>query len=103
MEAADRRKRDDLSSAILDGPSGRRIIIERHVRSVLVVISEVLTNEMEQMALTQDDDVVEQLSSKHTDAALGVAVLPRGTKRGSELLEAKVFGLFRESHGSARA
>jgi hypothetical protein len=64
VEAADARKRDDRATARrLDGARDGRVAIERHVRSVLVVIGDVLADQPQQMALSKHDDVIEQLAT----------------------------------------
>jgi len=42
------------------------------------------------MSLAKDNDVIEELSPKRTDEALGIAVLPRRTWRRPELFDAQV-------------
>jgi hypothetical protein len=64
VQPADARKRDDPATARrLDGARVGRVAIERHVRSVLVVIGDMLADQAQQMPLPKHDDVIEQLAS----------------------------------------
>jgi hypothetical protein len=66
---------DDLPSRWrLDGAGDRRVGAERHVRPVVVVVLHVLADGAEEVTLTEDDEVIEQLASKGPDETLGVAV-----------------------------
>jgi hypothetical protein len=64
MEPTDARKRDAPATARrLDGARERRVATERHARSVLVVIGDILAEQAQQMALPKHDDVIEQLAT----------------------------------------
>jgi hypothetical protein len=76
VQAADAAKGDDLSGAgRFDGARDRRIAAERHVRSVPVVVVDVLADQAEQMPLAEHDDVVEQFAPQRPDPPLGESVL----------------------------
>src|SRR5262249_52888406 len=59
----------------------RRFFVEPEVRAIVVVVSHVLGEHPTEMALVQDDDVVEQLAAHAADPALGYAVLPGAAVR----------------------
>jgi hypothetical protein len=64
VEASDSGKCDNFARARRFGSArDRRIALERHVRSILVVIGDVLAHQPEQMALPKNNDVVEQLAA----------------------------------------
>jgi hypothetical protein len=64
VEVSDSGKCDDFVCARrFDSARDRRIAVERHVRSVLVVIGDVLAHQPEQMALPTNNDVVAQLAA----------------------------------------
>jgi hypothetical protein len=89
VEPADARERDHVAAlGALDRSPRRCIAVERHVRTVVVVEADVVSNEPEQVPLAEDDDVVEQLASDRPDEPLGKAVLPGRARRDPELLEA---------------
>ena len=62
---------------MLDGPSVRRILLERIVDPVVMVIGHVLADEPTQVSLIQRDDMVEKLSATAANPALGYSILPR--------------------------
>ena len=64
VESTDSRKCDDLSSSRrFNVARGRRVGGKRHMRSVVVVIGHVGSNEAEQMTLAEDDDLIKQFST----------------------------------------
>jgi hypothetical protein len=64
VESTDARKRDDPATARrLDGARDRRVATERHLRSVLVVIGDILAEQAQQMPLPKHDNVIEQLAT----------------------------------------
>jgi hypothetical protein len=80
MQATNPWKADDdrrRARARLDGTSKRSVLVVPEMRSVEVVVVEELAEQLLQVALAQDDDVVEQLPPDGGDEALGDAVLPR--------------------------
>ena len=77
VESADARQRDDLAQLRPFGRTpGRSITVERHVGPVVVVEADIVANEPLQVALAEDDDVIEQVASDRPDEPLGEAVLP---------------------------
>jgi putative transposase len=63
-KASDTGKCDDLARARrLGSARNRRIAPKRHMRSILVVVGDVVTDQAEQMPLPEDNDVVEQLAA----------------------------------------
>jgi hypothetical protein len=58
---------------------------------VFVVIAEVFFQQSSQMSLVQNDHVVEQIPTYIPNLALGDAVLPRTSKRGSDRFRAVLF------------
>ena len=64
VEPTDAGKLDDPATARrLDGARDRRVATERHVRSVLVAIGDMLAEQAQQMPLPKHDDVIEQLAT----------------------------------------
>jgi hypothetical protein len=64
VEASDSGKCDDFACARwLGSARNRRIALERHVRSILVVIGDVLADQAEQMTFPKDNHVIEQLAA----------------------------------------
>ena len=76
MQPAEDRTRDDLAEP-LDGPMARRILVERQMRSEIVVIMNVGSKNPAQMGLAQDNDVIEAVPSDRADQPLGMPILPR--------------------------
>jgi len=69
----------------LHGAGNRCVTVERHVRPVLVVVGGVRLYEAQQVALSEDDHVVQDLAPERADEALRVTVLPGRPGRGLEL------------------
>ena len=59
------------------------------MRPVLVVIAEVFVHEALQMALMENNHMIEQVATTGADPALGHAVLPRTAEAGSLGLDAE--------------
>jgi hypothetical protein len=60
------------------------------MRSVLVVIIDIATDQAQQMPLSEHDDVVEQLSPEGPYPSLRVTVLPRRARRRLHLHDAEI-------------
>lgn len=60
----------------LDWPLIRRILAQRIVDAVLMIIADVIANQAAKMLLIQRDDVVEDLSATTADPSLRGSVLP---------------------------
>ena len=69
--------------------AGRRSLRQREVRSVFVVVTDILVHQPPQMSFVQHYYMVEQISSTTADPTLGNAVLPRASKAGLLWLDAK--------------
>jgi hypothetical protein len=54
------------------------------VRSVAVVVGDIVVDEAAQLVLTEDDDVVEQFAAEGSDEALGDPVLPGAAEAGPD-------------------
>src|ERR1019366_3388427 len=74
----------------LDRAGDRRVAVESDVRAVLVVVGGVLADQVQEMTLTEHNHVIEELSTKSAYPPFGVAILPRGPRRGAELFDPKV-------------
>jgi hypothetical protein len=83
MQATDFADRDDLAELRrLDRPHVRRILGQGEVGPGAVVVLEVSGEEVSQMALAQDEDVVETLTADRADQAFGKRILPRASGSG---------------------
>ena len=70
VDATDARKRDDASAdRQFDGTRDGRVAVERHVGTVLIVVTRMLSHQPQLVALAQHDDVVEHFAPKraHSD------------------------------------
>src|SRR5450756_1061000 len=65
-------------------PASRRLLVQPQVRSVVVIIGNVLGDESLQMALIQRDYVVEQVAAAASDPTLGDPILPGTPNRGTD-------------------
>src|ERR1035441_8767593 len=64
-------------------PTSRGLLVQPEVRSVVVIIGNVLGEESLQMALIQRDHVVEQVAAAASDPKLGDPILPGTPNRGT--------------------
>lgn len=69
-----------------DRPEQGHVLFETEMRSVLVIIGDVLLGKVNRMALVEDDDVIKELSSTTANPTLRHAVLPRTSIRRSTRL-----------------
>jgi hypothetical protein len=91
VEPTDAGKGHDSATARrLNGTLDWRIAIERHVRSVLVVIGDMLADQAEQMHLAKHDQVIKQLAAQCAHPSFRVSVLPRRARRDADLPDAQV-------------
>ena len=89
MESTDTWKRDDATVLwALYLTFVRRVALQRHVRSVSVIVGEVITENPLQMISVQDDHVVETFTAYRADDSLGVRILPRRTRRDEDFFDA---------------
>ena len=58
-------------------PTSGRLLRQRELRPVIMVVLDVLSHEPLQLAFVKHDDVVQQIAAAVADEALGDAVLPR--------------------------
>src|ERR1035437_6597822 len=65
-------------------PASRRLLVQPEVRSVVVIVGNVLGEESLQMALIQGDHVVEQVAAATSDPTLGDPILPGTSNRGTD-------------------
>ena len=73
-----------------NGACDGRITVERHVRSVTIVVPDEFTYSSQQMTLAEHNEMVEQLPPQRPDKSFGVSVLPRRSRRGHELADPHV-------------
>jgi hypothetical protein len=72
------RQLDDVSHrGKLDSSWVGSVLVQREVSSRELVVVEVVGHEPVDMALTQDDDVIEKLTPDGANEALDVRILPR--------------------------
>ena len=75
MKSAEDRLSSELAEP-LDRPMARGILTQGQMRSELVVVAGVGCKDPAQMALAEDDDVIEAFPADRADQSLGMAVLP---------------------------
>ena len=77
MQPVDLRYGDDAAAPQwLDGTRVRTILVEREMGSGSVVVVHVRCKDVAQMALVEDDDLIQALPPDRADHALDVSVLP---------------------------
>jgi hypothetical protein len=87
MQAAESRKGNDPrigNSAIRRNSAFRSFLFQAEVRSVAVIVADVLAQQAFQMKLVEHDRMIKQVPSAASYESLGHAVLP-GTLKGSPL------------------
>src|ERR1035438_7906497 len=65
-------------------PASRRLLVQPEVRSVVVIVGNVLGEESLQMPLIQRDHVVEQVAAAASDPTFGDPILPGPLHRGTD-------------------
>src|SRR5664279_4057236 len=65
-------------------PASRCLLVQPQVRSVVVIIGNILGEESLQMAFIQRDHVVEQVAAAASDPTLSDAILPGTPNRGTD-------------------
>jgi len=89
MKSSDLRKHTHLSAVgRLGGPSIARILAERHVRARPVVVGEVGTKDLSEMALVENNDVIQTISPDRADDPFGERISPWAPRRRHNLLDA---------------
>jgi hypothetical protein len=64
VQSTDARKGDNFAgSRRLDVARDRRVSAKRHMRPIAVVVTDVLTDETQQVSFPKHDDVIEQLAT----------------------------------------
>ena len=86
VETAEPRQGDDLD--VPSEPSLRRTACgrglgEAEVGAVAAVVRDVLAEQAQQVAVVEDDDMVEELATDAADPTLRDAVLPRAPRGGA--------------------
>ena len=77
VEAADFGPRHDSAGAGgIDGACLRRVLAERKVRSRAMVVRDVGSQHLPEMALIEDNHVIQTLLTDGPDDAFGVGILP---------------------------
>src|ERR1022692_712056 len=72
-------------------PASRRLLVQPQVRSVVVIVGNVLGDESLQMALIQCDYVVEQVAAAASDPTLGDCASPQSkTHQGQCILKSSL-------------
>ena len=74
--------------------TGGRSLRQRNMRSVVVVVADVIIHESFQMPRIEHDHVVEQIATAVADPALSDTVLPRTPEAGSLGLDTKALHRF---------
>jgi hypothetical protein len=75
MKSAENRPRGDTTEP-LNGPTVRRILVQRQMRSVFVVITDVGTKNSTQVGVAEDDDVIEAFPADRANQPLRMPILP---------------------------
>ena len=75
MKSAEKRPRGDVTEP-LNGPTVRRILVQRQMRSVFVVITDVGTKNSTQVGVAEDDDVIEAFPADRANQPLRMPILP---------------------------
>ena len=75
MKSAEDRPRCDLAIPV-DRPMGRRILLQRQMRSEFVVIAGVGRKNLAQMGFAEDDDVIEAFAADRANQPLRTPILP---------------------------
>ena len=75
MKSAENRPRGDVTE-LLNGPTVRRILFQRQMRSVFVVITDVGTKNSTQVDVAEDDDVIEAFPADQANQLPRMPILP---------------------------
>ena len=85
VQAAENRRRDEVSLARLQCSRSRCILAQGQVSAGLVIVTKVLVKDMPEVTLTQNDQVVETLSPDRPDYAFAEWVLPGPSQQATGL------------------
>jgi hypothetical protein len=69
----------------LYGTRPRAVLAERKMRSDVMMVLKIARQNATQMALVEDDDVIQAFSADRTDETLNVRVLPGRSRRSDDL------------------
>ena len=75
MQAAEDGPRFDAAEGVNWSPR-RRILVQGQVCSAPIVVARITAQQMEKVALSQDNHVVQTVPSDRTDRPLAISVLP---------------------------
>jgi hypothetical protein len=91
VQAADfRQLHDPFDLGRLDPPDVRRILIEREVSAGPVIVREVRGQDASQVALAENNDMVQALAPHRADEALSKGILPRPVRGREDFLDTHV-------------
>ena len=77
MQATDFRDGDDSSDAAMLNRAGvGAILVERKMRPGSMIVIDIRGQDAAQMALVEDQDVIQTFAANRTDYALYISVLP---------------------------
>src|SRR5438094_507249 len=68
----------------------RALLAERKMRSGVMMVLKIARQNAAQMALVEDDDVIQTFATDRTDKTLSVRVLPRRSRRSDDLRDAEL-------------
>jgi hypothetical protein len=94
VKTSDSRLRLDwarLSPRCLDDPTAGCALIQRYVRSVFVIVRQILMTKSPEMLLVQSDDLIHQLTANAADPAFSDSVLPGTSETRSHRFDAARF------------
>ena len=75
MKSAENRPRGDVTEP-LNGPTVRRILVQRQMRAVFVVIADVGNKNSTQVRFTEYDDVIQAFPADRANQPLRMPILP---------------------------
>jgi hypothetical protein len=97
MQATKSRHGHDATSYVGVLPcfaTGRSFLRQRKMRSVIVVVTDVVSDQAFQMSFTYNDHMVQQIPAAVADPTLGNTILPRTSEAGSLGLNAEALNCF---------
>lgn len=97
MQAAEVRNRDDFAAfRRLDLPRHGRVTRQRQVRSRLVIVGEVITQDPDQVRFVEHDRVVQAFATNRADQPLDVRALPGRAVGNDDLFDAQALDTLAE-------
>lgn len=76
MQSAGARGGTDAAVAFY-GPHCRRILVEREMRAVLIIVAGIAVQDAAQVRRVENDNMIEAFAPDRADQPFGMAVLPR--------------------------